>query len=160
MRLSGRITGEKNSKSKPVFAGIIFTLTLLSCQQINGPTDPEKQLNLAEAYHIGEGIVRNYEKAYFWALISLANGSDAEYILAEIEYRYLSKRQVIEIQNKALKWYRKHKQLVTIVIAPRSFTYQYGINRKTTYSLNSLSLIVSVSKLFNVANCTTLRLTL
>lgn len=89
---------------------VFLILALTSCQQINGPTDPSKQQKLAEAYYAGDGIVRNYEKAYFWALVATAQGENADQILGDIEDEYLSKRQVIEIQNKALKWYNKHKK--------------------------------------------------
>jgi TPR repeat protein len=89
---------------------ICFILALTSCQQINGPTDPSKQQKLAEAYFTGDGIVRNYEKAYFWALLATAQGENAYDVLGDIEDEYLSRRQVIEIQNKAQKWYNKHKK--------------------------------------------------
>lgn len=88
-----------------------FILVSMSCQRINGPSDPDKQYKLAEAYYSGEeGIVRNYEKAYFWALIASAQGEAAGDIMENIEDEYLSKRQVLEIQNKALKWHSKHKK--------------------------------------------------
>ena len=88
-----------------------FILVSMSCQRINGPSDPDKQYKLAEAYYSGEeGIVRNYEKAYFWALIASAQGESAGNIMEHIEDEHLSKRQVIVIQNKALKWHSKHKK--------------------------------------------------
>ncbi|HOH59457.1 MAG TPA: SEL1-like repeat protein [Candidatus Cloacimonadota bacterium] len=88
-----------------------FILVSMSCQRINGPIDPGKQYKLAEAYYSGEeGIVRNYEKAYFWALIASAQGEDAGYIMESIEDEYLSKRRIIEIQNKAMKWHSSNKK--------------------------------------------------
>lgn len=93
-----------------VVLSVCVVLVLSSCQQIKGPTDPDKQYKLAYAYYTGEGIVRNYEKAYFWALISSAQGSGGDDIAYDLEDEYLTQRQVIEIQNKALKWYAKHRE--------------------------------------------------
>lgn len=93
-----------------LFNLVIFILALTSCQQINGPTDPSKQYKLAEAYYTGKGIVRNYEKAYFWALIANAQGENALAILRGIERDHLSKREVIKIQKQALKWHNRHKK--------------------------------------------------
>ncbi len=97
------------SKVFVLLAVIGMIIVSSSCQQINGPTDSDKQYALAKAYYEGHGIVRNYEKAYFWALVASANGEYGYSLLHKLEDGCLSQKQIIRIQNKALKWYNVNR---------------------------------------------------
>ena len=117
--------------------------------------DAKSQHNLAVMYYKGQGIPQNFNKAYYWSIVSMLNGQKKSEILVKNNKKRVSDINKVEIENEVKdnleKAVNEGKTYAVIPLAKWYLTFP----KKPDY--NNSYLWLSVASALNIANSNTAR---
>jgi len=112
--------------------------------------DSKSQYNLAVMYYKGQGIPQNFNRAYYWSVMSMLNGQKKAEILMKNNEKKLSDKNKIEIESEVKdnleKAIDEGKVYAVIPLAKWHLTFP----KKPDY--NNSYLWLSVASALNIAN--------
>ena len=112
--------------------------------------DAKSQHNLAVMYYKGQGIPQNFNKAYYWSIVSMLNGQKKSEILVKNNKKRVSDINKVEIENEVKdnleKAVNEGKTYAVIPLAKWYLTFP----KKPDY--NNSYLWLSVASALNIDN--------
>ena len=112
--------------------------------------DAKSQHNLAVMYYKGQGIPQNFNRAYYWSVVSMLNGQKKSEILVKNNQKKVSVENKVEVENEVKdnleKAVNEGKTYAVIPLAKWYLTFP----KKPDY--NNSYLWLSVASALNIAN--------
>ena len=127
-----------------------YEQALMKFEKLSDFGDAKSQHNLAVMHYKGQGIPQNFNRAYYWSVLSMLNGQKKAEILVKNNKKRVSNINKVEIENEVKdnleKAVNEGKTYAIIPLAKWHLTFP----KKPDY--NNSYLWLSVASALNIAN--------